>query len=94
MEIYEAAKDIEMTNIGLDTCEYLFGGIVVKLFMRHLVLNIRDNIYCFSLKELWQLLIMEHGIGDFYNRPALSFSHSILFRIIGHNSLFLDTFLI
>lgn len=46
------------------------------------------------LKGTWKLLIMEHGSGNFHNKSILSFSHSIFFRIIGHNLIFIDAFLL
>lgn len=93
MEIYGETKDTEMENIGLGTCEHFFRGLVIQC-LRYPGLNIYDAIFLFSLKEFQQLLIMEHDTCRLYNGPVLSFNDSILFRSIGNNFLFLDTFLL
>lgn len=94
MKIYVATKDTELANIELDTFEHFFRGLVVQCLLRYPILNVYNNIRCFSPKEIQQLLIMEHGTSDFYNRLVLSFNYCILFGSIGHSRLFLDTILL
>src|SRR5271154_5435933 len=87
MNKHWTSKYLQMTDFRLLSSELLFGCHISKCTVRDPILNIYCGSGCFRPKIHGQVLVMKHGFHCFYDRPILSFSHSILLGIIGGSQL-------